>query len=122
MKNRPAFPILALALLATPGCTGLSPAPSPASPPREPLAPSIRLIVGQVIAVDPERGFAFVELAGDAPPAALSEGAELRVRTLSDLRETARLAVSRQVRGRTLGTTITAGRPTVGEEVIWTAP
>jgi hypothetical protein len=75
-----------------------------------------------LIAIDPERRFAFVELASDAPPAALAEGGELVVRDPASLRETGRLTASRYVRGRTLGATITAGQPMVGQEVIWTAP
>jgi hypothetical protein len=94
--------------------------PSPAAA-LEPLAPSPRLIVGQVFALDPERGFAFVDLAADAPESALVEGAELIART-AELRETGRLRVSRYTRGRTLGTTIDSGRPAVGDEVVWLAP
>lgn len=94
----------------------------PPAPAPEPLAPSSRLIVGRIVAVDPERGFAMIELAADAPPAALPEGGELVARTLADLRETARLLVSRYVRGRTLGATVKSGSPAVGDEVVWTAP
>lgn len=78
--------------------------------------------MGRVIALDPERALAFVHLAADSPPSALAEGTELIVRDPAGLRETGRLAASRYVRGRTLGTTITAGRPAVGHEVVWTAP
>ena len=122
MKTSPARLALTFAILASTGCTVMRPVVNRPPPSREPLAPSARLIVGRVIAVDLERGFAFVELAGDAPPAALAEGGELRVRTLADLRETARLTVSRIVRGRTLGATVANGRPAVGEEVVWIAP
>ncbi|MEY4689229.1 MAG: hypothetical protein RIR76_3252 [Verrucomicrobiota bacterium] len=122
MKSSPALHVLCIAILASAGCTSVRPVTSPPAPPREPLAPSPRLIVGRIIAVDQERRFAFVELAGDAPPAALTEGGELLVRSLAELRETARLAVSRHVRGRTLGTSIAKGRPVVGEEVVWVAP
>lgn len=87
----------------------------------EALAPSPRLIVGRVIAVDPARGYAFVELAVDTPPTASAEGSELVVRT-ADLKETARLRASRQLRVRTLGTHIVSGTPTIGEEVVWVAP
>lgn len=87
----------------------------------EALAPSPRLIVGRVVAVDPARGYAFIELASDAPPSASAEGSELLVRT-HDLKETARLRASRQLRVRTLGTHIASGTPAIGEEVIWVAP
>ena len=86
-----------------------------------PLAPSPRLIVGRIIAVDPAQGFAFVDLAADAPAAAVVEGTELVARTL-DLRETARVRASRYVRGRTLGTKIVGGQPSPGDEVVWLAP
>lgn len=87
----------------------------------EPLVPSPRLVLGRVIAVDTSHGFAHVELAADAPPAALAEGTELIART-DDLRETGRLRASRYVRGRILGTTIAQGRPDLGHEVVWLAP
>ena len=85
------------------------------------LLPSPRLIVGRVIAVDREQGFAILEVATDAPASALADGSELIARTL-DLRETARLRVSRYLRGRTLGSKIVAGQPTPGDEVVWLAP
>jgi hypothetical protein len=85
------------------------------------LLPSARLIVGRVIAVDATQGFAFVDLATDAPAAALTNGTDLIVRAL-DLRETARVRVSRHVRGRTLGTKIVGGQPSPGDEVVWLAP
>lgn len=87
----------------------------------EALAPSPRLIVGRVVAVDPARGYAFIELTADAPPSASAEGNELVVRT-ADLKETARLRASRQLRARTLGTHVMSGSPGIGEEVIWIAP
>ncbi len=73
------------------------------------------------MAVDLPSGFAFVSLASDAPAAALADGTELIARTLA-LRETARLQASRQIRGRTLGTRILAGQPSVDDEVVWLAP
>lgn len=85
------------------------------------LLPSPRLIVGRVIAVDEARRFAFVELAPDAPQAALIDGTELSVRTLA-LRDIARLQTSPYVRGRTLGAKIMAGQPSPGDEVVWLAP
>ena len=78
-------------------------------------------MVGRVLAVDPPRAFAFVDLGSDPPPAALVEGAELGTRTV-DLRETAQLRTSRYVRGRTLGTTVISGQPSPGDEVVWQAP
>ena len=83
--------------------------------------PSSRLIVGRIVGLDLDRRFAFVELAADAPTPALAEGNEWITRTL-DLRETGRVRVSRQVRGRTVGTTIVAGQPAPNDEVVWLAP
>jgi len=85
------------------------------------LIPSPRLIVGRIVGLDLARRFAFVELSTDAPIAALAEGRELITRTLG-LQETARLRVSRQLRGRTLGTTIVSGQPAPDDEVVWLAP
>jgi hypothetical protein len=85
------------------------------------LVPSSRLIVGRIVGLDLDRRFAFVELAADAPTPALAEGNEWITRTL-DLRETGRVRVSRQVRGRTVGTTIVAGQPAPNDEVVWLAP
>ncbi len=85
------------------------------------LLPSPRLIVGRIIAVDREQGFAILELAPDAPASALADGNELIART-ADLRETARLRASRYLRGRTLGTKILTGQPAPGDEVVWLAP
>jgi hypothetical protein len=117
--------LLLLALVSTTsGCQWLFRSkPAPVAPPTvvEPLAPSPRLLVGRIFSVDVPRRFAFVELAADAPPAAVAEGGELIARTL-DLRETSRLRVSRYLRGRTLGTTVEAGQPTAGDEVVWLAP
>jgi hypothetical protein len=89
--------------------------------PADALAPSPRLIIGRIIAVDLAQKFAFVELASDSPAAALTDGTELIARTL-ELRETARLRASRYVRGRTLGTRIIGGQPSPGDEVVWLAP
>ena len=122
MKPRLIHILPLLAGLCLAGCTSLFREAPPPPPPPEPLAPSPRLIVGRVIALDPARGFAFVELAPDAPPSSLAEGTELVVRDPASLRETGRLTASRYVRGRTLGSTITAGTPAVGQEVTWMAP
>lgn len=89
--------------------------------PADALVPSPRLIVGRITAIDAAQGFAFVEIAADAPPAALTAGIELVARTL-ELRESGRLRTSRFVRGRTLGTAIVAGQPSAGDEVVWLAP
>jgi len=95
---------------------------APASPlPADALVPSPRLIVGRITAIDATQGFAFVEIATDAPAAALAAGTELIARTL-ELRESGRLRASGIVRGRTLGTTILAGQPSAGDEVVWLAP
>ena len=122
MKSRSAALLLLLVPLGIGGCAGIFREGGPPPPPPEPLAPSPRIITGRVVAVDLARGFAFVELAADAPPAALAEGGELIVRDPPSLHETGRLKASRYVRGRTLGATISAGQPAVGHEVIWTAP
>jgi hypothetical protein len=83
-------------------------------------APSPRRIIGRILSVDSTRGFAFVELHVDVPKGAAVPETVLISRTL-DLRETGRLRVSRYLRGRTLGTTIVAGNPSVDDEVVWLA-
>ena len=85
------------------------------------LVPSPRLVVGRIISIDATQGFAFVELASEAPAAATADGTELIARTL-ELRETGRLQSSRYVRGRTLGARIVGGQPSPGDEVVWLAP
>ncbi len=92
---------------------------SSAIPPAPLLAPSSHRLVGRVIGVDSTRRFAIVELAASAP--APRPDAELIART-DDLRETARLRATRQLRGRTLGTTIVNGQPAIGDEVVWASP
>jgi hypothetical protein len=113
------------AMLFLVGCHRATPRPAPpaASPvlAADALLPSPRLIVGRIVAVDPARAFAFVDLAADAPVNAVGAGAELMTRT-ADLRETARLLASRHLRGRTLGTKILSGQPSLGDEVVWLAP
>ena len=122
---RPARLLLPLAVLSFTGaCRWFAPTKpgrSVAAPTAEPLAPSPRLIVGRIIAVDHQQRFAFVELAPDAPMTAATEGTPLIARTM-DLRETGRLCASRYLRGRTLGTTIIAGQPATADEVVWLAP
>ena len=90
-------------------------------PSTDPLAPSPRLIVGRIIAIDAAQRLAFIELAADAPRGALADGTELNART-AELKPTGRLQVSRITRGRTLGTRIVAGQPAPGDEVVWLAP
>lgn len=125
--SRTARLLLPLAVLLLGGCHLFTPkTQAPSKPPPSPLAagalvPSPRLVVGRVVAIDAERRLAFVELASDAPAGAMTEGADLLVRTL-ELHETARLHASRYVRGRTLGTHIVAGQPSPGDEVVWLAP
>jgi hypothetical protein len=116
--------LLTLAAVSFSGCRQAAPprSPAPASPlvTSEALAPSPRLIVGRLIAVDLAQGFAFVDVAFDAPPAATQAGEELVCRTI-DLRVTARLQ-ARYLRGRTLGCRIVAGQPGPDDEVVWVAP
>lgn len=122
----PALLLLGAATLPAGCARGPAPAAKPEPEPTSllganALLPSSRLIVGRIIAVDPDRRFAFVELNADAPPAALAEGGELITRTLA-LQESGRLRVSRQQRGRTLGTIVLAGQPAPNDEVVWLAP
>ncbi len=122
--NRPSPGTLFLglaAILFCSACHWFSPAGAARSAPAETLAPSPRLMVGRVIAIDGERHFAFVELAPDAPLTALADGTELTTRT-QELAPTGKLRASRYVRGRTLGATILEGQPTPGDEVVWLAP
>jgi len=113
------------AFLLLGGCHQAAPRSRPDSLSRvlaaDALLPSPRLIVGRVVAVDAARSFAILELIGDAPAPASSDGAELMTRTAS-LKETARLRVTRQLRGHTLGTKIITGQPAPGDEVVWLAP
>jgi hypothetical protein len=114
---------LAALFLFFAGCAQPAAKPPAREPVRvtTPLAPSPRLIVGRVLAVELAAGMAFVDVDSDAPERALVDGAELTTRT-RDLRETGRLRTSRYVRGRTLGASIVAGQPSPGDEVVWHAP
>ncbi len=97
-------------------------APSAATlPPADALTLSPNKIVGRIVAVDAARGFAFVSVTPGAPAAALADAVELVVRS-DDLSETGRLRTSRYTRGRTLGTQIISGQPTLGDEVVFHAP
>jgi hypothetical protein len=92
--------------------------PGPGAPaPAAALAPSPNLIVGHVIAVDTLRHFAVIDVASTAPLLALTADHELLARS-DDLRITARLRTTRQLRVPTLGTLITAGAPNLGDEVV----
>ncbi len=105
------------------GCATKSAPTTSASPtPKSTVfAASANVVVGRIVAVDAERGFAFVDLGFAAPPAAQADGATLVARKL-DLRETARLRASSYVHGKTLGTKIVSGQPAPGDEVVWQAP
>ena len=94
------------------------PSAQPSRPAAAPLQASPRKLVGRVLSIDAARGFVFVALDLDSPPAATTEGASLIVRT-DDLRETARLRTSAYVRGRTLGTLLVSGQPSLGDEVVF---
>jgi len=120
---RPPAALAVILLLAACGHSASPPAASADPRPMSPavLQPSPNRLVGRVLARDAARGFAFVELAAEPPPGALVDGAELVART-DDLRETARLRVSRYVRGRTLGAEIVSGQPSPGDEVVFRAP
>ena len=106
---------------ASKAVAGREPAAATTLLPAGALLPSHNLLVGRVLAVDAARGFAFVDLATDAPAAALAGDTELVART-DTLRETARLRASRYVRGRTLGAKIVSGQPAPGDEVVFPAP
>ncbi len=93
-----------------------APTPKTASNVATELAPSPNLYVGRILAIDLERRFAFVALTPSAPPIALQPDVELLARN-DELRVTANLRASRQIRGRTLGVQIIAGLPAVGDEV-----
>jgi hypothetical protein len=114
------LPILAVALLSLAACRSVPPK-SAAILAEGALVPSPRLIIGRVIAIDAPRRFAIVELAPDAPAASATAGAELLART-AELRETARLRASPQLRGRILGAHVADGQPAPGDEVVWLAP
>lgn len=125
--HRIASLLLPLVVLFWAGCANVrlgtrpvAPAPQAGATMRA-IAPSPRLVVGRVLAIDARQQFAFIDIGSDAPPAALQDGAELVSRTM-ELRETAQLRASRYVRGRTLGATVISGQPSPGDEVVWLAP
>lgn len=83
------------------------------------ISTSPRRLVGRIIAVDSIHGFAFVELNPSAPSFTPNE--EFIART-DNLRETARLRVTRHLRGRTIGVRMLDHIPGIGDEVVTTAP
>ena len=97
-------------------CHTAPPRPASSVPPPA-ITASANPIVGRVLAIDSANGFVIVELGSFAPSDALAPGATLVTRT-DDLQPTARLLVSRQLRGRTLGTTLVSGTPQPGDEVV----
>lgn len=103
------------------GCRSHPLAPAPASTAPLAINASPNLIVGRVLSIDANLGFAILDLAPAAPAAALQPGARLIART-DDLRLTGNLQVSRHLNGRTLGTVITDGQPSAGDEVSFRAP
>ncbi|MEI6052954.1 MAG: hypothetical protein WCQ44_09655 [Opitutaceae bacterium] len=106
---------LAVFFLLT-GC-GTAPKPKTLTPPTAEVAPSPNLYAGRILAVDLERHFAFVALSPSSPPAVLQPDLELITRS-DELRVSAHLRTTRQVRGRTLGAQIISGQPAVGDEVV----
>jgi hypothetical protein len=117
-----ALPPLAVFFLFT-ACGSVAPGPraSPSPTPATGLVASPRRIIGRVLAIDRAHGFVVVDLAPGAPVTALVPDTELLLRT-DDLRTTARVRVSRQQRGRTLGTILLSGAPGIGDEVVLPAP
>ena len=95
--------------------------PDGSTPAASTLAVSPNRIIGRVLAVDPAQGLVLVDLTSGGRPNDLTPGTEVYTRTL-ELIPTARLSISRQQRGRTLGTTLLAGRPNPGDEVILPPP
>ncbi|MCX6932801.1 MAG: hypothetical protein NTZ29_08945, partial [Verrucomicrobia bacterium] len=82
---------------------------------------SANQIVGRVLAVDATLGFAIIEVAASAPPAALQPDALLTTRT-DDLRPTAQLRSRGYRSSRTLGSFIIDGQPNLRDEVVYRAP
>ena len=103
------------------GCQSKNVAPvgSPAAP--RAITASANQIVGRVLAVDATLGFAIIEVAASAPPAAHRPDALLKTRT-DDLRPTAQLRSRGYKSTRTLGSFIIDGQPNLRDEVIYRAP
>ena len=85
------------------------------------ITASANQIVGRVLAVDATLGFAIIEVAASAPPAALQPDALLTTRT-DDLRPTAQLRSRGYRSSRTLGSFIIDGQPNLRDEVVYRAP
>jgi len=117
--------ILALCCLLAAGCAsrgnksaagsagGAGPAVQPAA-----TVPGPVQIVGRVLAVDLRTLAVIVELAPYAVLPADFNG-RILISRQDNLRPTARLQASPYLRGRTLGTRLQAGRPQVGDEVVF---
>ena len=121
MKIISASVLVTLAVFFTAGCAGPA-QPAPASPvapsaAAPALGPSHFVIIGRVLAVEKERGFAFVDLTGRVPSSAVVADTRLITRRL-DLTETGELAASSYARGHTLGARIVSGQPAPGDEVV----
>jgi hypothetical protein len=122
--NRPlqatARALLLLAVAFFSACQTAAPTPPPApATASASLAPSPHRVIGRVIGLDPLRELVVIELTGSL--SSLPADTELIARS-DDLRETARLRATRQLRGRTLGTTVISGEPSLGDEVVLDAP
>ena len=115
-----ALPLLAVFFLLN-GCQSknIAPVGSPAA--TRAITASTNQIVGRVLAVDAKLGFAIIEVAASAPPAALQPDALLTTRT-DDLRPTAQLRSRGYRSSRTLGSFIIDGQPNLRDEVIYRAP
>ena len=115
-----ALPLLAVFFLLN-GCqsTNIAPVGSPAA--TRAITASANQIVGRVLAVDATLGFAIIEIAASAPPAALQPDALLTTRT-DDLRPTAQLRSRGYRSSRTLGSFIIDGQPNLRDEVVYRAP
>jgi hypothetical protein len=78
-------------------------------------------VVGRVIAVDLSSLSVVIDLAPYAVLPAGFAGQTLIARRL-DLAPTARMQASPYLRGRTLGARLLAGRPQIGDEVVFAPP
>jgi hypothetical protein len=75
-------------------------------------------VLGRVIAIDSRTLFVMIEVAPHAVvPANFND--RILISRLDDLRPTARLQASGYLRGRILGARSLAGRPQVGDEVVF---
>jgi len=116
--------ILALCSLLLAGCASRSPRSgatdkdaSPSAQPERTL-PGPAQVIGRVIAVDPRTLFVMIEVAPYAiVPANFNE--RMLISRLPNLTPTARLQASAYLRGHILGARVLAGRPQVGDEVVF---